>query len=379
MSDKTAIEWCDSTFNAWSGCTKIGPGCDHCYAETLAKRAPKSFGQWGVGAPRKRTSVANWKLPIKWNAEPFFDCPDCGFRGATRLTNNSDQPLCANCGQLTFIARRRVFVNSLADWLDNEVEIEWLVDLLDLIRQTPNNDYLLLSKRTGLWRSRIELALRYAIANGREALADWLQSWLNGKPPANVWLGATIVNQPEADRDVPKLLAIPARVLFVSVGPMLGPVDLTKVCDRSMKRALWINSIEPKEANPAHAELVAMFGEDYSRNRIVWVICEGEASLHARPMHPDWVRSLRDQCAEFGAAFLFKQWGEWTPGENVSRRAGTVKTADWWNNKWDFSTEDLSQDDLHRDDEPDLYRVGKKAAGRMLDGRIHNEFPQVAA
>lgn len=105
---------------------------------------------------------------------------------------------------------------------------------------------------------------------------------------------------------------------------------------------------------------------------IDWVICGGESGPHARPMHPDWVRSLRDQCAEAGVAFHFKQWGEWTPGENVERQRGIVDTAFLWEDGWHVYPLNLTTDHGHIDDQPDLYRVGLREAGRLLDGVEHN-------
>jgi protein gp37 len=321
VSAQTGIEWADSTFNPWIGCTKVSPACDHCYAERDMANWLKVV-QWGAGQPRKRTAVKNWKGPKDWNDEPFFQCA-CGWRGGAKsLIWKSEQDAhCPACGTENIEeARRRVFCASLADVFDNEVPIEWLVDLLDLIRQTPNLDWLLLTKRIGNWLRRLEAAHeRVRLEVGADTvllpLLDWITEWHAGRPPANVWLGATVVNQDEADRDIPKLMRVPARVRFLSIEPMLGYIDVSA-------------------------------GIQY----LSWIICGGESGPHARPMHPDWVRSLRDQCAAAGVPFLFKQWGEWAPNyltENGERIESTM---------W-------------------MDRMGKKAAGRQLDGREHSEFP----
>ena len=176
MAENSKIEWCHHTFNPWTGCTKIGPGCDHCYAEGWAKRS--GIVQWGPGAERRRTSEANWRQPVKWNAE------------AERLG-----------------VRYRVFCASLADVFDNAVPVEWRRDLFDLIAKTPNLDWLLVTKRIGNAKTMMADALHLnptALSNG--------QIW----PLPNVWLGITVVNQAEADRDIPKLLATPAVVRFLS-------------------------------------------------------------------------------------------------------------------------------------------------------------------
>lgn len=380
MTAQTKIEWCDSTFNPWTGCTKISPACDHCYAESWSKRAGPKVGKWGPGAPRVRTSAANWKLPLKWNSAPFAECMDCGWRGDVSKPDPVLRGRCPSClhGSLE-PARRRVFCASLADWLDNEVDIEWFIDLLYRIMNTQNLDWLLLTKRIGNFHKRMQQAYDHLAQSVRDApskMLHWLKAWLDGNPPENVWLGITICNQAEADRDVPKLLATPAHVRFLSIEPMLGSIYLWPVAFLPCRNAEDMR-MDPETGAYECCKQCDFTGVGNDCG-IDWVIVGGESGPSARPMHPDWVRLLRDDCDAAGVAFLFKQWGEWTPGENVTRKSGTVSAATWFNDCWDFETEDLSQDDLHRDDEPDLYRVGKKAAGRLLDGVEHNGFPKVA-
>lgn len=177
MAEVTSIAWTHSTFNPWIGCTKVGPGCDHCYAEALDRRHRWGGAtHWGTGVPRKRTSEAYWRQPLSWN----------------RKAKASGKPW-------------RVFCASLADVFDNEAPEEWRRDLFELISDTPALTWLLLTKRIG-------------------NAARMMRS----KPFHNVWIGATIVNQEEADRDVPKLLTTPAAKRFVSYEPALGPVDWAK-------------------------------------------------------------------------------------------------------------------------------------------------------
>lgn len=193
MAAVSGIAWTKSTFNSWIGCTKVGPGCDNCYAESLdTARLSKTLGggtkeipikHWGVGAPRYRTSVQNWKEPLKWNKK----APDSEFAGRKGFWP--------------------VFCASLADVFDNEVDPVWRQDLFELIAQTPNLTWMLLTKRIGMVMSMLP------------------QRWLDCGIPENIWMGATIVNQLEADRDLPKLLSIPASKLWVSYEPALGPVD----------------------------------------------------------------------------------------------------------------------------------------------------------
>lgn len=300
MSENSKIEWTDHTFNPWEGCQKVSPGCDHCYAETRnARFAGGQAVNWGPGAPRRRTSAANWRKPLAWNAAhaEFF----------------------AQHGR-----RQRVFCASLADVFDNAVDPAWRRDLFDLIELTPDLDWLLLTKRIGnVFRM---------VADARS------HDWLAGRN--NVWLGASIVNQAEADRDIPKLLAVPARVRFLSMEPLLGPVDLQQ----------------------AHFAPVRL-------PRVDWVIVGGESGPGARPMHPDWARTLRDQCGAAGVPFLFKQWGEWlpaVPGRSITGSVlileGAAPFTD--NPQWHGFG-----------DGQKAARIGKKAAGRRLDGAQHDGFP----
>ena len=316
MAENTKIEWADHTFNPWTGCTKIGPGCDHCYAEGWAKRS--GIVQWGPGSKRRRTSEANWRKPLQWNAE------------AERLG-----------------IRYRVFCASLADVFDNEVPVEWRADLFDLIAQTPNLDWLLVTKRIGNAKAMMADALHLnpaALFNG--------QIW----PLPNVWLGITVVNQAEADRDIPKLLATPAAVRFLSMEPLLGGVDLSQ----------WLDLIQYDDGSPWMRRNIG-----HLHDMLDWVIVGGESGPKARPMHPEWVRDIRDQCKAAGVPFLFKQWGEWSPGnvqaatEAMQRvRIDTSGEVHAWPPAFDEASGSWC-----------MHKVGKKNAGRLLDGREHNGFP----
>lgn len=354
MSENTKIEWATHTFNPWEGCQKVGPGCDNCYAENRNARFAGGVAvNWGPGAPRRRTSEKNWQLPLKWQRE----------------------------AEATGV-RPRVFCSSLADVFDNAVPQEWRYDLFNLILSTPNLDWLLLTKRIGNVVKMIDDTLP---ANMKALPADCPVAW----PWPHVWIGATIVNQEEADRDIPKLLAVPAAKRFLSMEPLLGPVDLRSLPmgegeANCLKPDLWETEIENWRGTSDDwqedfedwygVSLAGAVGPMHAG--IDWVIVGGESGPGARPMHPDWARSLRDQCNAAGVPFLFKQWGEWTPGENVERQRGTVDTAFlMYDGTWHIQPLNLATDGGHIDDEPDLYRVGKKAAGRLLDGIEHNGYP----
>lgn len=221
--------------------------------------------------------------------------------------------------------RLKVFCASLADVLDNAVDDQWRRDLAALIIHTPWLDWMLLTKRIG---------------NARKMLTAMFPDGV----PDNVALGVTIANQEEADRDLPKALSVKAglgiRRLFVSAEPLLGPLDLSRYL--------------------AHIDLL---------------IVGGESGPDARPMHPDWPLDLRDQCAAAGVPFHFKQWGEWAPGENaVKAVTRTERTADWWDDHWDFSTLTPGQSaELHCDDAPTLYRLGVRNIHNTLEGTAHRE------
>lgn len=325
MAENSAIEWTDHTFNPWTGCTKVSPACDHCYAEGWAKRS--GHVEWGPHGARRRTKPGNWNGPLKWNAE-------ARAKGT----------------------RFRVFCASLADVFDNHksIDVQWRKDLYDLIEKTPHLDWLLLTKRP----QNIKM---FAPA-----------TWLHDNWPAHVWIGTTVENQEEANRRIPYLLAIPAKIRFLSCEPLLGPVQLDDLILDDGKPGEWhVNALDAEGGDPAD-------DPHFGCNTIDWVICGGESGPGARPMHPDWARGLRDQCAAAGVPFFFKQWGEWTPGENAGEVIrGYRDNATWWDNQWLFDKTNMADPEADWDDEPDLYRIGKKRAGRLLDGREWNGMPEM--
>lgn len=292
VGENSSIEWTDHTWNPWIGCTNVSPGCDHCYAENYGHR----FGvKWGAGEVRRRTSESNWRQPLSWD------------KRARREGR-----------------RYRVFCASLADVFDNAVDPQWRRDLFDLICVTPHLDWLLLTKRIG----------------NVVGMVDFL--------PDNLWLGTTVVNQEEADRDIPKLLALPAAIRFLSVEPLLGPIDLTTIYLRRDGKL-------PTELSQQLGDYVQPLTGNFSDSpKIDWVIVGGESGQHARPMHPDWVVSLHDQCEAASVPFLFKQWGEFLPDQIGPEDARSIR---------------------HPIGHVIFNKVGKKAAGRKLFGVTHDGFP----
>lgn len=273
MSEQTKIQWCDHTFNPWEGCTKVSPGCLHCYAETRNHR----FGMdnWGKGKPRRRTSASNWKQPLKWNrdadAEYHQAIEDCKIGG---LPFDWHRP--------------RVFCASLADWLDDEVPIDCLADLLKLIHDTPNLDWLLLTKRPENFFALLQCAWRYMATRSdlREA-TQWVINWENrGQFPQNVWIGTSVEDQKRADERIPELLQIPAKIHFLSVEPMLGPIDFDSVRHGNDPDLTMIDS-----------------------GMIHWAIFGGESGPGARPCDMLWIQDGIRQCRAAGVAPFVKQLG----------------------------------------------------------------------
>ena len=247
MGTDSKIEWTDHTFNPWVGCTKISPGCDHCYAAGWAKRS--GLVKWG--GTRRRTSAAYWRQPLKWNAE--------AERAGTRP---------------------RVFCASLADVFDNDVPVEWRADLFRVIRSTPTLSWLLLTKRIG----NVLPSLK---ALGCDRL------------PENVWLGITVVNQEEADRDVPKLLATPAHVRFLSCEPLLAPINLASLTASTDRGSLYgFNCLSP----------VYPWGT-LNYPLVDWVIVGGESGPGARPFTLGWGKDIVRQCREAAVPVFVKQVG----------------------------------------------------------------------
>ncbi|MDP9316786.1 MAG: phage Gp37/Gp68 family protein [Chloroflexota bacterium] len=265
MGQKSTIEWTDNTFNPWWGCTKVSPGCVHCYAETFSTRY--RFDVFGPRKSRRTFGETYWQEPFKWNRQAV------------------------HTGK-----RARVFCASMADVFEDNQSIEAeRAKLWSLIAETPMLDWLLLTKRP-------QNILRFV---------PWDDNW-----PANVWAMTSVENQEQAEKRIPILLEVPAIVRGLSVEPLIGQVDLEP----------WLAGIQ-------------------------WVIVGGESGQGARQMQIDWVLSLRDQCVQAGVPFFFKQWGEWIHLDGVSINGGELQ--------------------------PAMKRVGKKAAGRELEGRTWDEIPDV--
>lgn len=347
MAENTAIEWCDHTFNTHWGCSAISRGCKNCYAEMLAKR----FGySWGDDAPKREFPESHWNQLLRWNKRPFFECAECSNECSWRGECNGES--CPACGGHVVPARRRVFTNSMSDLFDKFAPDGVRERHFSYVERTSNLDHLLLTKRIGNVRKMVP--------------ARWLEP---GGWPANAFLGISVVDQEEADRDIPKLLALPALVRFLSMEPLLGPVDL-RFHFFSEPTGNWRT-----KSGKRQMEL-----RKPADGGIHWVIVGGESGRgqDIRPMHPQWARDLRDQCAAAGVPFLFKQHGEWREpleGEAFdTSMGGAAKPPAFIVSKTDGTVNCFRSS--HIVDGQAVVRVGKKAAGRLLDGRTHDGFPR---
>lgn len=369
MASETEIGWTDSTFNPWIGCQKVSPGCDHCYAEAQNQRF--SGGEnWGPKAPRRLTKQP-WKDVEKWQ------------RQADKFLAEHGRD-------------RRVMLGSLCDIFDNAVDLQWTHDALMLAGLCPDLQFQLVTKR------------------GQNMPARVPGKWLEGKWPQNAGILHSVVDQEEADRLVPLLLHYKAQYgipwVGLSMEPLLGPVGVgawLSGCHECSSQCGWRSAVDPPEEKCDRCgEISSEFGEfcpcggagftgvcPQCGGNVVfehpdtpcldWIIVGGESGKGARPMHPDWVRSLRDQCAASGTPFFFKQWGEWLPWEPEHGPCWVAQSG---------QSEDhhiLFPDDIDNDPEWDdglsfvahgeahfaFQKVGKKHAGRILDGRDHSEFP----
>ncbi len=271
MSDTTKIQWARYTFNPWIGCTKCSPGCAGCYAEkSTPARVLRAGGKetWGKGKPRHRTSASTWKKPLKWNREAEASG-----------------------------VRPRVFP-SLCDPFDDEVPIAWLVDFIQLIYTTPHLNWLLLTKRPENWFRRIFDVRDKLLYGARPMVADWM----DGQPPANVWMGASAEDQQYADQRIPELLKIPAKVRFLSVEPLLGPLDLSAV-KQTVAPGFFGDCLQWYHRGKCHVD------EGVSYPTIDWVIVGGESGKKARPCNVEWIASVVKQCRGASVPVFVKQLG----------------------------------------------------------------------
>lgn len=371
MSDGTKIEWTDATANVVNGCNIYSPGCANCYAMRLAGTRLKDHPtRVGLTQPSKAGPV--WTGEVRFNEKALQQV-------------------------LRWTRPRRIFWNAHGDLFHESVPDEWIDRCFAAMALTPQHSHQVLTKRSARMRDymrSLDRAIVKAFAPPHQhpalddphaeffasiaphAIAEW--------PLPNVWLGVSVEDQIRADERIPDLLATPAAVRWISAEPLLGPLDLRWIAEPDEEKdgvldALlgcnWIereNGEEFRPARPGHQDRIihrwvcSPEADILANRKLDWIVAGGESGPRARPMHPDWARSLRDQCKAAGVPFLFKQWGEWHPaGEPVEimpNGDGIFAAPGAFAKHW-FGEEVL------------MLRVGKKQAGRLLDGARLDGYP----
>lgn len=348
MADKTAIEWTDATWNPITGCSVVSAGCKHCYAMKLAgtrlKRHPT----------REGLTVDTAAGPV-WNGEVRLNWTQLGLPA-------------------TWKRARKIFVCAHGDLFHESVPDDWIDMVFAVMAQNPQHTFQVLTKRAARMRQYL---------SARDRLEDIYAAWTStsGKPAEaqawplpNVWLGVSVENQDNYHR-VHELQRTPAAVRWVSAEPLLGPIKFSPyallaqhcfVCKAEdacgEERGAWshpINCVQRTKHN----------GSDMTPGKgIGWVVVGGESGPGARPMHPDWARSIRDQCEQEGTPFLFKQWGAYAPNDERGDRIFVYHDGmtDIPDDRWP---------DPAFNGETHMAPMGKKAAGRLLDGQLHDGYP----
>jgi protein gp37 len=354
MSDATTIEWTDATWNPITGCTIVDAGCTNCYAMALAGSRLRNHPS-RAGLTRVTGGRAKWTGEVRLN-EQWLDQP------------------------LKWTRPRMIFVCAHGDLFHESVPDEWIDRVFAIMALAPQHTFQVLTKRPDRAREYLGanpgIRIRTQMASIGGPLPVIEMDW----PLPNVWLGTSASDQASADKRIPELLACPAAVRFVSLEPLLGPIDLTRVGTIDSVRSAFPalvrrldQHMRPHTINGAQIEALGsqfqattyyqtpdhMGGFEVGSRyypRLDWVIVGGESGTHARPMHPDWPRGVRDQCLAAGVAFFFKQWGEW--------EADQIGPED---------TRSISHPPGHV-----IFRkVGKKHNGRRLDGRTWDQMPGV--
>lgn len=324
MADGSKIEWTDATWNVVIGCDKVSPGCDHCYAIRTAHRMQANPN------PKIAAAYAGTEADGEWTGQ------------VNLVEDRLELPL-------SWTRPRRIFVNAQSDLFHKDVPDEFIARVWAVMALAPRHTFQILTKRHGRMRSllaspdfhasvsrkvRGHVTLRPLDGHGDEA-ARW--------PLPNVWLGVSVEDQQRADLRIPALLDTPASVRWLSCEPLLGPVDLSRYLDPERDCTCRVPLMEGAGQHSLGCECIA-------QPEVRWIVAGGESGPGARPMHPDWARTLRDQCVAAGIPFLFKQWGSHRPSAVGSIVRGGVRFP--------------------------MVPASKRAAGRELDGRTWDEYPQ---
>lgn len=354
MADKTKIQWTDATWNPVRGCSRVSEGCRNCYAERAAMRMAAPGGAY-EGLVQIVNGHSRWTGTVALSG------------GMLR------QPMQWTRG-------RRIFVNSMSDLFHESLPFEAIDKVFAVMADCPQHTFQILTKRPARMleylssdNPRYTASKVFDLTTGIAGKFDCDIYW----PLSNVWLGVSVEDQATADERIPLLLQAPAAVRWVSIEPMLRPVDLTGVevlKPEGHRPGAWLNALTGHIVGP----------DDMTDMRLDWVVAGGESGPGARPMHPDWARSLRDQCRAADVPFFFKQWGEWEPcpqefwhGLGPTGRPPQLAISPEGVTAGGFLSDRLARQKAEEGWKR-VRRVGKRVAGRVLDGRTWDEFPEVA-
>ena len=326
----TKIEWADETVNPFAGCSKISPGCRNCYALKMAYRL--SYNPNPTISNKYRGTTKRIQGEIQWSGKINHDL---------------------QCMEKIFDGKKgkKIFVGSMGDIAHPNVNFDLFAKILGKCHSINNHrlhysggkkeahTFLFLTKRPDRFAALWEMYFKAQIL--KEDWDDWEHWPTRNDVYKTFWVGTSVEDQEQADKRIPYLISIPAAKRFVSIEPMLGPVDITQF--------VWtdINN------NIIKSDM----------NKLDWIICGGESGLNARPLHPGWVRTLRDQCRAAGVPFFFKQQGEWMTTHDAIKKGRTFVK------KIATNKTHIFEDDIR------MVRAGKKHAGRLLDGKEHLEWP----
>lgn len=345
MAENSKIEWTEATWNPITGCSVTSPGCTNCYAMKLAGTRLRNH-------PSRKGLTQDSKAGPVWTGE-------------VRLNEKwLDQPL-------RWSRPRMIFVCAHADLFHESVPDEWIDRVFAVMALAPQHTFQVLTKRADRMREYLTRA-----GNGRRSEAIWqtmhgeaktraarevLDSWYGGPsadqwPLPNVWLGVSVEDQQRWDERISDLEATPAAIRWVSAEPLLGPILPTVVCNGHF----FFNPLTGQRWHDAPDHNGA---SDFGANRIDWIVVGGESGPGARPMHPDWARSLRDECDAAGVPFFFKQHGAFLDFDHLGECWNSLTYAQRGNQQFV--------------DGKAMIHVGKKVAGRLLDGVEHNAMPKV--
>lgn len=366
MSDNTKIEWTDATWNPITGCSVVSPGCTNCYAMHLAGTRLRNHPS-RAGLTRQSAGRHVWNGQVRFNMEWL------------------DQPF--------GWPQRMIFVCAHGDLFHDAVE-QWMIaeifGVMIASHHIRGHIFQVLTKRAErmrqllndpeFWEEVMDAASSQVMErvdpldrrsdDARATMLDYDAD----NPPPGIWIGVSVEDQERADERIPLLLQTPAAVRWLSCEPLLGAVDLTqhlwgraRPCAECTRDADCGCSWYPRGAVP-------------NESALHWAVAGGESGTRARPMHPDWARSLRDQCAAAGVPFFFKQWGEYITREQSGRDLNFLydnsTSGGWVEPTGSFTSGEAS---APRDAAAaHVYKLGKKKSGRLLDGVEHNAYPTTA-